>query len=740
MKRRQVLAMSASAIAGAMLPRVAVEQSAAATRNRNPIGDFILGRTGVGLQVMHRLKPGHILWETEPDGNFIVAEVAAADIKEFGAPEGTFSIVDTVSASYQKPTIDDIVFAGGGATVSGTLTGATGKVGYTLAFEAVSTTHLRFVISVNGPNASRIDRIRLRVASTKEEAFFGFGQQLTYFNQKGKVLPILVQEHGIGRGRLVNTQLIDVLDHGSGGNPYHTGVAAPHFITSRLRSLFLENLEYSEFDLRQADHVDIKVLSGTMTGRILYGESPLDLIATYTEYAGRMRVLPDWVHQGVILGLMGGTDIVRAKVAAARQADIPIAGLWVQDWVGVRKTIAGTQLWWNWKLDETYYPGWRDLVADIESHGGRVLIYINPFLATDEGHNELFSEAKEKGYLVEHTDGTPYLIRNSSFSVGMTDLSSPDARTWLKNIMKTEMIGTAGAGGWMNDFGEALPFDAKLHDGADPTVWHNRYAEEWQRVNREAIEESARGDEMVFFCRSGFTRSPGISTLFWLGDQLMTWDEYDGIKTALVVILSSGVSGFSLMHSDTGGYVNFKIEIAGRVIPVINRTPELLMRWMELNAFTVVLRTMEGAAPDIAPQFNSSPETLAHMARCGKIYKGLALYRKRLVAEASATGHPVVRHLFLHYPDDPNTHDIRYQFLLGPDLMVAPVLDKGASSVDVYFPGGDKWTDLWTGADMGEAGHWVRMPAPMGKPAVFLRKGTASASQIIDGLKSGGVL
>jgi alpha-glucosidase len=213
-----------------------------------------------------------------------------------------------------------------------------------------------------------------------------------------------------------------------------------------------------------------------------------------------------------------------------------------------------------------------------------VLIYINPFLATDEGHNELFSEAKEKGYLVEHTDGTPYLIRNSSFSVGMTDLSSPDARTWLKNIMKTEMIGTAGAGGWMNDFGEALPFDAKLHDGADSAVWHNRYAEEWQRVNREAIEESARGDEMVFFCRSGFTRSPGISTLFWLGDQLMTWDEYDGIKTALVGILSSGVSGFSLMHSDTGGYVNFKIEIAGRVIPVINRTPELLMRWMELNA------------------------------------------------------------------------------------------------------------------------------------------------------------
>jgi alpha-glucosidase len=128
------------------------------------------------------------------------------------------------------------------------------------------------------------------------------------------------------------------------------------------------------------------------------------------------------------------------------------------------------------------------------------------------------------------------------------------------------------------------------------------------------------------------------------------------------------------------------------------------------------------------------------MERCGKIYKGLVPYRKKLVAEASAKGHPVVRHLFLHYPDDPNTHDIRYQFLLGPDLMVAPVLDKGATSVEMYFPEGDTWTDLWTGADVGEAGHWVRRPAPMGKPAVFLRKGSASASQIIDGLKGGGVL
>ena len=70
------------------------------------------------------------------------------------------------------------------------------------------------------------------------------------------------------------------------------------------------------------------------------------------------------------------------------------------------------------------------------------------------------------------------------------------------------MIGKAGASGWMADFGEALPFDGKLYGGADPAVWHNRFPEEWAKVNREAIEEAGRGDDIVFFDRSGFTQSP----------------------------------------------------------------------------------------------------------------------------------------------------------------------------------------------------------------------------------------
>jgi sulfoquinovosidase len=739
MQRREFLTAGVAVAAAGALSVDGIAQQTA-TGEDYSVGNFILRRIGTSLQVLHKNKSGRILWETVTDGTFITAETAQPDIKDFGTPMGFFSITDSVSASYENPTIDKIEVAGAAsATVSGKLTGPAGVVQYELRFEPLSTTGLRFIVSVDRSNASSINRITLQVASIAEEGVFGFGEQLTYFNQKGHILPIVVQEHGVGRGRPIVTQLVDLFARQGAGDPYITEAPAPHFMTSRLRSMFLENTEYSTFDMRPFDRVVIKVWSPAMTGRILYGETPLDLIESYTEYSGRMRPLPDWVHSGVILGVVGGTAAVRAKLDNARKADIPVAGLWIQDWVGIRITPVGTQLWWNWQLDETYYAGWKELVADVESQGGRMLIYINPFLSTETGHDSLFIEAKAKGYLVENADGTPFLNKNSNFYAALIDLSNPQTRTWIKDVIKTEMIGKAGASGWMNDFGEALPFDGRIHEG-DPGAWHNRYPEEWARVAREAIEESGRGDDIVFFDRSGFARSPGYATLFWLGDQLQSWDEYSGIKSALVGLLSGGISGFSLVHSDTGGYDSFEFKLRGEEIPVLVRTPELLMRWTELNAFTVVLRTHEGLEPAVATQFDASPETLAHMERFAKVYKGLAPYRKTLVAEAAAKGHPVVRHLFLHFPDDRNTHALRYQFLLGPDLMVAPVLDKGADSVEVYFPAASEWVDLWTGADAGKAGTFSKMPAPLSKPAVFLRKGAPAAERIVASLKQLGVI
>jgi alpha-glucosidase len=228
LRRREFLTASATAaVAVALSPGVTAEPAAG---EDHPVGDFILRRRSNGLQILHKLRPDRILWETAVDGDFIIAEKATSDIKDFGTPS-FFSITDTVSVSYGKPAIDKIEVVGSTATVSGTLTGTAGSAGYKLAFEALSTTNLRFVFSADGLKASDINRITLQAASVADEGFFGFGQQLTYFNQKGNILPIVVQEHGVGRGRPIVTQIVDWFASQGGGNPYITEAPAP--ISSR---------------------------------------------------------------------------------------------------------------------------------------------------------------------------------------------------------------------------------------------------------------------------------------------------------------------------------------------------------------------------------------------------------------------------------------------------------------------------------------------------------------------------
>src|SRR5918995_2458513 len=107
----------------------------------------------------------------------------------------------------------------------------------------------------------------------------------------------------------------------------------------------------------------------------------------------------------------------------------------------------------------------------------------------------------------------------------------------MESVIREELLAN-GASGWMADFGEGLPYDAVLSSGADPKTYHDRYAEEWARVNREAIREAGREDDIVFFSRSGYIQSPRYSTLFWGGGQLVDWGEPDGIKSAVTGLLT----------------------------------------------------------------------------------------------------------------------------------------------------------------------------------------------------------
>ena len=197
-------------------------------------------------------------------------------------------------------------------------------------------------------------------------------------------------------------------------------------------------------------------------------------------------------------------------------------------------------------------------------------------------------------------------------------------------------------------------------------------------MNEVAVREAGKLGEVIYWMRAGYTGSQRYSTITWAGDQFVDWSLDDGLASVIPAALSLGMSGYGLHHFDTGGYTS----LFG-----ITRTEELLLRYAEFAAFTPMMRTHEGNRPGDNWQYYSSDRTLREFARHSKIFHLLSNYTKVLVKENNELGIPVQRPLFMHYEADSKCYSIKYQYLYGTDLLVAPVYTEGVESWQVYLPG-----------------------------------------------------
>lgn len=555
-----------------------------------------------------------------------------------------------------------------------------------------------------------LNRFWMTIPAEPSEHVWGGGEQMSYFDLAGRRFPLWTSESGVGRDK--STAITQEADRTgkAGGDYWTTGYPQPTFVSSRRYALHVDTTAYAVFDFRDPTAHAVEVWEIPRRIELWVRDSFAGLVTALSGRFGRPPPLPDWVIEGAIIGLKDGERSFE-RLERIRAVGAAVSGLWCEDWAGIRQTSFGRRLFWDWTASDSRYPKLKERIAALAAEGIRFLGYVNPYLCID---GTLFPEAKRLGHLVRDAAGGVLRVDFGEFYCGLVDLTRPEACAWFaERVIGANML-DLGLSGWMADFGEYLPVDVSLASGADPRLVHNAWPVLWAEVNARAIAGRGRTGDALFFMRAGHTGVQAHCPLLWAGDQSVDFSRHDGLVTVICGALSAGLLGNPYHHSDIGGYTS----LFGNV-----RTAELLARWAEMAAFTPVMRTHEGNRPDDNLQIDQDPEVLAHFARMTRIHRALAPYLKDLIAEAAATGLPLQRPLFLHFEEDRRTYAIQDAYLLGPDLLVAPVWQAGATERAVYLPQGARWRHLWSGA-LFEGGAEVTVAAPLGSPPVFVRDGS----------------
>ena len=572
----------------------------------------------------------------------------------------------------------------------------------------------------NPDNDKEVNRYWLTLKTNPSEHIYGCGETYSEFDLKGQKVRIWVAEHQ-NTSRIAKKIIKEKLfgkhpEKKLNFNKYESYYVQPTFVSSDKYFVHVFANEYAEFDFTRADSITLY----TQEPPHFYSEraeSFEELSKKLSNILGRQGKLPDWIYEGGILAMQDwtfdgkathegfdGCGNIDRKLEALEKKNAKVVGVWCQDWCGCRCTDFGYQVMWNWEYSKEQYPNLPEKIAEWRKKGVRFLGYINPFIALEK---EVYAEAKEKGYCVKDKNGDDYLVTITTFPAAMIDFTNPKAYEWYKDLIKKNMIGI-GMGGWMADFGEYLPVDAVLYDG-DPKVLHNQWPAIWAKLNREAIEECNAEEEVFFFTRAGHTGTIAASTMMWTGDQHVDWSIDDGLPSVIPATLSLAMSGYGITHSDVGGYTT---------IMSMRRTSELLLRWMEMNAYSPLFRSHEGNQPVNDVQFYDDDVLLLATAKATRVHAALANYLMECVAKQEKDGTPVMRPLFYHYDED-RAFTEKSEYLLGREILVAPITKDGARAREVYFP-----KDNWVHVNTGKLYHGglAEVEAEIGQPPVFIRQ------------------
>ena len=536
-------------------------------------------------------------------------------------------------------------------------------------------------VSVVGSKATD-NRAVQSFACGSSDRFFGLGAMVHGTEHRGEIIPTWTSEQGIGKVR--RKFLSDQFP--LRGDIHDSYFPIPFVMHSAGFGVLVQNTHRSLFNLCHKDNANrwaLETWNGTLKYLLVDGPALTTVLERLTKETGRPRLLPKWALAPWI-DIIHGSKAVLDGAKTLRKAKIPSSAVWSEDWIGGESKSGGYHLKYKWTEDKTLYPDLKGLIGTLHGMGFRFLGYFNQFIDKNYEH---WKQGEDNGYLIKDSAG-----KTVSFAGvfgqpnSLPDFTGKAAADWFKGYAKAAV--DMGQDGWMADYGEWLPVEAKMSDGRSGWEAHNDYPVLWHKANREALDVARPDGDYVFFVRSGYTGTGGQAPVVWAGDQQTEFGGYDGMASVIPIMINLGMAGAPVVTHDIGGY-------SSQGVP--HRTKELFYRWTAMGAYSPVMRTHHGADAKDNWQWDQDAATITYFGVMARMHVALFPYRYTLAKEASSKGIPMVRHLMLHYPSDPRVAGIKDQYLLGPSLLVAPVLVDKATSRKVYLPVGDNWRLLSSG-------------------------------------------
>ena len=500
-----------------------------------------------------------------------------------------------------------------------------------------------------------IERLALGVGQN----VYGFGERFTPFVKNGQVVETWNEDGGTASEQAYKSVPFYLTDAG-----YGVFVASPDKVSFEVASEVVSRVGFS-------------VPGQELEYYVIHGPSPKEILRRYTALTGRPALPPQWSF-GLWLSTSFTTDYDEASVTGFVQEmadrDVPLSVLHFDCyWMRALQ-------WCDFEWDPVAFPDPPAMLARLKERGLHVSVWINPYLGQT---SPLFAEAAEAGYLVRRADGDVWQWDQWVAGMGLVDFTNPAARQWY--AAKVTALVDLGVDCVKTDFGERIPTDVVWHDGSDPQRMHNYYSLLYNRTVFEALEASRGRGDAVVFARSA-TAGGQEFPVHWGGDCESTWS---AMAESLRGGLSLGASGFGFWSHDIGGFEG---------------TPSaaLFKRWVAFGLLSSHSRLHGSASYRVPWAFDH--EAVDVLRTFTRLKLRLMPYLWAAAVEAHEQGVPMMRAMVVEFPDDPGTAALDRQYMLGPDLLVAPVMNDDGR-VTYYVPDG-VWTNVLAGT-MVRGPRWV---------------------------------